>query len=63
VERGERDTAVEKCERNGCSKAPSFDFEAIKGRRFCAQHKLKGMVYLKCASRLDDALGGGLFQL
>jgi len=37
-------TTTDRCERDGCSKAPSFNSEEIKGRRFCALHKLEGMV-------------------
>ena len=32
------------CEHAGCSTKAVFNFEGEKGGRFCAQHKLEGMV-------------------
>ena len=37
------------CEHAGCSTKAVFNFEGEKGGRFCAQHKLEGMVNMVVA--------------
>uniref|UniRef100_A0A7S4DCB4 EsV-1-7 n=1 Tax=Heterosigma akashiwo TaxID=2829 RepID=A0A7S4DCB4_HETAK len=36
-----------RCKQAGCGKRPSFDFKGEQGGKFCAQHKLQGMVDVK----------------
>ena len=38
------DVKSKKCERSGCNKRPTFNFDGERTGRFCAQHKLDGMV-------------------
>lgn len=35
------------CAHDGCKVYPSFNFQGLKGKRFCATHKLEGMVETK----------------
>ncbi|CAK0783706.1 hypothetical protein CVIRNUC_006905 [Coccomyxa viridis] len=41
------DVANRRCEADGCHKAPAFNYPAESRRRFCADHKLEGMVNLR----------------
>ncbi len=40
-----------KCEHAGCSTKAVFNFEGEQGGRFCAQHKLEGMVNMVGAKK------------
>ena len=43
------------CEHAGCSTKAVFNFEGEKGGRFCAQHKLEGMVNMVVAKKTQSA--------
>jgi len=40
-------TIKKKCEHGGCTKKPSFNSEGLRKAKFCAKHKLKGMLNVR----------------
>jgi hypothetical protein len=45
------DVKHRRCEHQGCSKESAFDVEGSRIGRFCAQHKLDGMVNMRKRKR------------